>query len=180
MDNNTEEFVMKVFSDKDKKTLKVFATKADQWCFIRIGTAKDDVRHFFFNCSLQVEGKAFFRAMNDECPYPPVKPQPPVIEEICYRQVQKAKNFIDYSFEAYGKENSAGVVECYVKALKKTKSGDVETMCTKDAVIEGWEALSKTKLDDLIENADELITKDDGELEFKYDEKNTEEKFNEK
>ena len=73
--------------------------------------------------------------MNEDCPYPALKPTPPVIEELCYMNVKKAEDTVSHLFSAYGEGNSEAVISCYVKVLKKIKKGDVETMCTKEAVI---------------------------------------------
>ena len=56
---------------------------------------------------------------------------------------------------AYGKENAEGVISCYVEALTTVKKGDVEAMCSKEAVKEGWEALTQNSLDELIATANE-------------------------
>jgi len=37
-----------------------------------------------------------------------------------------------------------------VEVLKKAKKGDVETMCTKDAIVEGWEKLTAKGIEDLL------------------------------
>lgn len=70
MDNHTEEFVQTVYSSILKKTLEVYATKADQWCFVRVGSKGTDSFTFFFECVKLLESKAFFREMNKDCPYP--------------------------------------------------------------------------------------------------------------
>lgn len=88
--------------------------------------------------------------MNEECPYPPVMPHPPVVEEICFMQAQKAEDFVEFAFDSYGEGNSQGIIECYVEVLKKAKKGDVETMCTKDAIVEGWEKLTAKGIEDLL------------------------------
>lgn len=69
---------------------------------------------------------------------------------------------VNHSLKAYGEGNSEGIIHCYVEALTKTKKGDVETMCTKEAVVEGWEALTQSKLDELNATAD-LITDTENE-----------------
>jgi hypothetical protein len=65
----------------------VYATRADKWCFIKIVdslTHTNDHFEFFFECSLQLTGEAYFREMNSDCPFPEVKPEVSVVEEICY------------------------------------------------------------------------------------------------
>ena len=110
--------------------------------------------------------------MNSQCPYPPVKPLPPVTEEVCYMHVKKAKDFISHSFESYGEGNSYGVIACYVEVLTNTKRGDVGTKCTLNAVEAGWEALTNHKLEAItsgegVNVVDNLL----GGQDITYDEK---------
>lgn len=56
-----------------------------------------------------------------------------------------------------GEGNSDAILECYVEVLKKSKRGSVETKCTEDAVVAGWEKLSGSKLGELMSNAS-LVT----------------------
>lgn len=163
LDNHVEQFVGNVYPspNPDNVEYQVYANKADQWCFVKIGRGTADQKVFFFECEKILEGKAFLRAMNEDCTYPPVVIQPPVVEEICYMQAKKGKDIVSQTVAAYGDENSTSVVDCYVEALTKVKQGDVETMCTKDAVVEEWEALTHTKLEELHANADEVVDVDD-------------------
>jgi hypothetical protein len=95
MPNFTEHFVGQYLSTKLDRRLHTYATKADTWCFVRFElevqdrheTVKDLLKNavFFFECSLQLSTGAFFREMNKECPYPPIRPIEAPVEEICYR-----------------------------------------------------------------------------------------------
>ena len=152
MPNLSEYFVGTYHAVKMNKFLKAYATKADKWCFIRfeLEPRSGDVfdintknnKLFFFECALNIEGKAFWREMNENCPYPPIKPISPVVEELCFMHAKKSADFIDHALDAYGEGNSEGIVHCYVKVLTETKKGDVETMCSKNAIVDGWEALT--------------------------------------
>ncbi len=44
---------------------------------------------------------------------------------------------------AYGEANSEAVVECYIEILETLEKGDIETKCTKEALEDGWEALTE-------------------------------------
>lgn len=89
---------------------------------------------------------AYFRAMDENCPMPVSKIQPPVVEELCYMQVRRAKSTVDWLLYAYGEGNSEAIYSCYIEAIVAIDIGDVESMCTKDALIEGWEAMTESSL----------------------------------
>lgn len=119
--------------------------------------------------------------MNEHCPYPPIRPIEAPVEEICYMQVKKSKDLINQSLSAYGEGNSEAVIHCYVEALTKTKRGDVETTCTKEAVVEGWEALTQKTLDELVGSADNIIdgVNEDGQ-KFEFNAENEVTRFDAK
>jgi hypothetical protein len=85
--NNQEEFIMSVISSKLNQKLDVYSTRSDKWCFIQLrqgsweGALKDS---FFFECGLYLMGEAYFRKMDQNCPYPEVKPHVSIVEEVCY------------------------------------------------------------------------------------------------
>lgn len=56
------------------------------------------------------------------------------------------------SVSAYGEKSASGVIICYLEALKKTKPS-VETMCTEEALVAGWEGISQKEIDDLTNGA---------------------------
>jgi len=64
-------------------------------------------------------------------------------------QVKRGKDIVNTSVDAYGEGNSEAVIHCYVEALVKHDKGDVETKCTKEALVKGWESLTNRKLTDL-------------------------------
>lgn len=142
MDNFEEFYINKYYSTKLEKDLDAWATKAGLYCFIKFGPKSETLAIFFFECSLLLLGKAFYREMNHNCEYPNIKPIIPVIEEVCYMQVKKAQDIVEVSIDAYGEGNSEAVISCYVESLTKHTKGDIETMCTKEAIVEGWNALS--------------------------------------
>ena len=186
MPNFTEFYVGSYFAKKMHKSLKAYATRSGKYCFIRFelqAWARNtdfDLRKnrvFYFECSKLQAGKAFWRLMNEDCPYPPIKPCPPVVEEVCYMHTRKAEDFIEHSFEAYGKGNSNAILHCYVEVLTVTKKGSVETMCTRDALVKGWEALTQNKLDVLMHSADHVADNDKEGQTFTYNEETTKTKF---
>jgi len=177
MPNFTEEYVTDVQSSVLKKSLKVYATKADKWCFIRIGDREHEHYTFFFECSKNLIGKAFFRKLTEDCPYPTIKPIAPVVEEICYMQMKKASDIVEFAFDSYGEGNSQAIIHCYVEVLKKVKHGDVDTMCTVGAVVDGWEALTKRKLDKLEATAESSSENGVDGKNYKFETVETTEKF---
>lgn len=94
--------------------------------------------------------------MDENCPYPTIIPLPPVIEEICYMQARINEDFLEFAFDAYGEGNSEGIISCYIEALVKIKKGDVETICTRDSVVEGWQKLTGKMLEDIIDNSEQV------------------------
>ena len=86
---------------------------------------------------------------------------------------------ISFQLSAYGKENSAGYLDCYVEAIKKVKKGAVETKCTQEAVVKGWSKLTQQDLDEVLGDQDIeniLNNEEDGQT-ITFKETESKEKF---
>ncbi len=117
MRNHEEVFVTEVYSNIYEKKLPCFATRVDDWAFIRIGTKPNVEFHFFFEYIKLINGRVYFRRMTSECKYPTQLPTNPVVEETCYMHYQQCSDIVDYSFNAYGEQNSTGVINCMVEVI---------------------------------------------------------------
>ena len=60
MDPHTEIFVDKVWSSKRNENLRVYATKSDKYCFIKLVGGSNFTRRFFFECELMAEDVEIF------------------------------------------------------------------------------------------------------------------------
>jgi len=100
--------------------------------------------------------------MNEDCPYPTIIPEPPVVEEVCYMHAKKARDIVTHMFEAYGEENTDSFNNCYIEHVKKIQKPSIETMCSKEAFVTGWEALTHKELSELQASADGVEDLDNG------------------
>ncbi|MCP4294317.1 MAG: hypothetical protein GY786_01780 [Proteobacteria bacterium] len=90
--------------------------------------------------------------------------------------MRRNKETISVSLKAYGEANSEAIIQCYIEVLEEIKQGDVETMCTKEAIIEGWERLTKNDLDDILKGVDDTEV-NENQTKYMYDAETTKTKF---
>lgn len=94
-------------------------------------------------------------------------------------QVRRAKEIVETSVNVYGEGNSNAIISCYIEVLTKHDKADVETMCTKEAIVEGWGKLTNKEISELENsNYDQIITGENGEKKYVYNEVNKTEKVN--
>lgn len=126
-------------------------TKSGAYCFLRLTNNNVDHR-FFFKCSAKALGEAYFRALNDECPYPPTTPPTPPTEEVCYLYAKRAADNVNQLVDAIGEKNAAGVYNCYISVILNVTPGNLESMCTREAVASEWQAITAEDLKEAAKN----------------------------
>lgn len=128
-----------------KKNFQGYVTKSGLYCFLRLSANNVDHR-FFFKCSAKALNEAYFRTLNAECPYPPTTPPTPPTEEVCYLYAKRAAENIQNTVLSIGQENAAGVYNCYISVILKVTPGNLESMCTREAVSSEWQAITAEDL----------------------------------
>lgn len=103
----------------------------------------------------------------------------PPTEKECYVFAKKATDLVETSINAYGDGNAHQVIDCFIEAIKRTKKGSVETMCTEEALIDGWTKLTNKELESLKTGAD-IISENGKNTVYEYNEQVTSEKVNAK
>ena len=132
--------------------LQVHATKADQWCFLRFNQGSQFDVSFFFACSDQItkgNENIVLRKMDENCPLPDIKEESPPVLEICYNQQKRGLDIVSHMIEAYGEPSAIGALDCYIKVTAKIERADVETMCSKEAILQGWSKITQTEIETL-------------------------------
>lgn len=124
-----------------------YVARSNNYCFLKL--VRDSHSYpFFFKCDLLATNEVYFRVMEDECPYPLVNPPTPPAEEVCYLYAKRAAENVDRIYEAIG-DKSEGVLECYISVIQTVTPGNLESICTREAVASEWRAITATELNTL-------------------------------
>lgn len=176
MPPHEEQLVTRVML-KDLGEAHIYATRADEWCFLNFRNLDLDTM-FFFACVDQLEGNEtiILRKVSEDCPLPSVRPEAPPVAEICHMMQKKGLEVVDHIYEANGVENGDKVLECWISVVTKIEHPDVQTMCSKNAVEQGWSKITKGEIEDLERRAkDVTVSEVDGKEVTNYDMGNREE-----
>lgn len=92
---------------------------------------------FFFKCDALAEKDVYFRELTEECPYPLVVPPSPPSEEVCFLYAKRAATNVSKLVEVVG-DKAKGVLECYIKVIETVEPGNLESLCTREAVTGEW------------------------------------------
>lgn len=134
MPDNEEHLIGDVASNGAPYRMTV--TKSNNYCFLKLARSGNEYA-FFFNCDALLESPLFFRELQEECPYPLVKPPSPPTEEVCYLYAKRAAETIEKTITVLG-ENAERVADCYISVVEKTTPGKLESKCTREAIQYEW------------------------------------------
>lgn len=143
-----------------------FVTRSNNYCFLRLHRDGKDVS-FFFKCDALAEEKVYFRELLDECPYPLVTPPSPPAEEVCFLYAKRAATNVSKLFDVVGNK-AEGVLDCYIKVIETITPGNLESMCTREAVTAEWKAITATDLRQLAEGNVATSTDENGVTHYEY------------
>lgn len=152
-------------ASKLAEDFSITGIKTTRWCFLKFDGSI--TKKFFFEClQRKLNNEIFLRVVNDECPYPPVKEVQPPIQQSCYMHYRLSQDAVSSIVSAVGEGNADSIIECVITAMVTKPKPDVETMCSKDAFVAGWESLSGKKWEQI--KAEDTLVSGDG-LNNKYD-----------
>lgn len=139
--------------------------KTTRWCFLKFSGSIQ--KKFFFEClQRKLNNEIFLRVVNEDCPYPPVKDVQPPIQQSCFMHYRLSQEAVSSIVDAVGEGNADSIIDCVITAMVNKPNPDVETMCSKEAFVAGWEALSGKRWEQI--EAENTRVSGDG-LNNKYD-----------